>query len=950
MFGRTLRLWCVLWFLGLSAAQAAVTHDPALHWKTLHTTHFRVHFQDDSLRLAYRTAALAEQVHQRLSPLIGWTPEEPVDIVVDDRKDVANGFASVFPVDRLTIYVSPPDGIDGLEDHDGWLDLLLTHEYVHILHLDRADGLPNTVRRIFGRNVWLFPNALQPRWLIEGLATWYETDRARGIGRGQSSYYEMLMRMEVAQGIKPVRQINQHITSWPTGQTPYLYGVAFFDFVAAQYGEEQVRNLIGQYSDNLIPYRINSNARQSLGETLDDLWPRFAASLDQHHGPQLQAIRDAGIVAGVQLTRDGYYGGPVQALPGGEVLYLRVDGRNEPALMRRRLDGSVQCLMPVRPHARFTAHPRAGVLLAQPEINRNANLFYDLYRVNLENGRSTRLTHGGRYRFAVWNPDGTRILAVHNDGDQFALHLLDAEGRLLEILAAGETDAVYAEPDWSPDGTRVALAVWRPQTGWNLEQFELASRRFERLTQDAAVKAHPHYTPDGQSLLFTSDHGGVYNLRHLDLVTRQLVTLTNVEGGAFHPSQAEKGKAVYYSGYHHKGFDVYRLDQPASLSTPVAAQLTLSPPPEPVFTETAGVVDDYSPYSGLRPRWWFPHLWFDSQRTEVGVITSAWDPLLRHIYYLDAAYDFRNEWAAGSLDYIYDRYWPTLKLHASRRSRLYLDVNDDPVRVAVTDTYLGEVTLPWLQARRSFSARVAAYTVRDADGWIAPGATPQAERRDHVLGAALAYNSAQHYPRSVSRSHGMQLSVTAESSDAIEGSDYNGKVYTVDGRLFLPLGREHVLAVRATYGWGTDNPRPFVLGGSRSSGPSPLPLDPVLVNALFNQRDFALRGYDSGQAGLTGRRMLTGAVEWRFPLARIERGIMAPPLALHQLSGAFFVESGDAWYSGRHPDDPVTGAGIEINAETFVFYDLPFHLRFGYAYGFADNGGNHVYLQLGSAF
>jgi len=937
--------------LASSVIQAAVTHDPALEWKTLRTDHFRIHFHDEGERLARRTAAYAERVHERLSPIIGWSPTEPVDIVVDDRKDQVNGFATVFPYDQLTIYVSPPDGIDSLEDHDGWLDLLLTHEYVHILHLDRADGLPATVRRIFGRNVWLFPNALQPRWVIEGLATFHETDRERGIGRGQSSYYDMLMRMEVAHGVKPVRQVNQWIATWPAGQTPYLYGVEFLDFVAARYGRDRVQALVDEYSDNLIPFRINSNSRTVLGEDLDGLWSQFMVYLDQRHGDRLRAIRTAGVVAGEQLTHDGYYGGPAQALPGGDILYLRVDGRHEPALMRRNRDGSIRCLAPVRAQAHFTVHPRAGVLVAQPELNRNSNLYYDLYRIDLVTGHQFRLTDGGRYRFAVWNPDGNRIFAVHNSGDEYSLHLLDAEGRLLETLIAGERDVVYSEPDWSPDGRHVALAVWRPLTGWNLEQFDLAARQFVPLTQDAAIKAQPHYAPDGRSLLFTSDHGGVYNLRRLDLASREITTLTNVEGGAFHPSTEEGSRAIVYVGYHEKGFDVYRLAQPASLTTSPADRLRLSPPPEPVLAESSVVsVDDYSPYSALRPRWWFPHLWIDSRRTEVGFLTSAWDPLLRHIYYLDAAYDFRNEWFAGSIDYIYDRFWPTLKLHASRYSNLYLDGTNDPVRVSTTDTLMGEIILPFRRVRRDFSIRAGAYTVRDADGWTAAGVVPQPERRDNVLGVAVVYDSTRNYPRSISRSHGMQISAAAETSDALNGSDYQGEVYTVDGRVFLPLGREHVLAARVAYGWGTDSPRAFVLGGSRSSGPSPLPLDPTLVNAVFNQRDFALRGYDSGQAGLVGRRMVTGALEWRFPLARVERGVMAPPLALHQVSGSLFLESGDAWNIGRRPDDSATGAGIEINADTFVFYDLPFHLRFGYAYGFADNGGNHVYVQLGSAF
>ena len=96
--------------------------------------------------------------------------------------------------------------------------------------------------------------------------------------------------------------------------------------------------------------------------------------------------------------------------------------------------------------------------------------------------------------------------------------------------------------------------------------------------------------------------------------------------------------------------------------------------------------------------------------------------------------------------------------------------------------------------------------------------------------------------------------------------------------------------------------------------------------------------------------MLLASAEWRFPLARIERGFMAPPLAIHQVFGSVFAETGDAWTTGRTAGDYSTGAGIEANAEVNLFYDLAFHLRLGYAHGFADNGGNQVYLRLGSSF
>lgn len=943
-------LLCVLFGLTALPARAGVSHDPALTWRTLLSAHFRIHYYDGEEQLAQRTAATAERVHAQLSPVIGWQPEEPVDIVLSDRVDISNGYASFFPADRMTIFVTPPDEVSGLEDHGGWLDTVLTHEYTHILHLDKARGAPNFLRHVFGRNILLFPNALQPAWLIEGIATWHETDRARGVGRGQSSYFDMLLRMEVDNGVKPVRQINQHIATWPGGTTPYLYGVAFHNFIADQQGEERIRKLVDNYSDNIIPFRVNSNSRQSLGADLPDLWPRFESYLKERHGARLDTIRRAGVVAGVRVTQHGYYGGAARALPDGDIVYLRMDGASEPALMRQAADGTRRWCAPAHAGAHLTVHPRAGALLAQPEVNRNANYFYDLYRVDLERGSVRRLTHGARYRYAVWSPDGSRILAVHNEGGKHALHLLDETGKQIELLWAGEQDVVFADPDWSPDGKSIALAAWRPQGGWNLERFIPSERRFEMLTRDSAIEAQPQHTPDGKALLFTSDHGGVYNLRRLDFASGKVTTLSNVEGGAFHPTQSRVDGPVYYTGYHAAGFDIYRLDAPAALPTPSAA-----PGPSAIVAKDDPIpegmkVSDYSPYNGLRPRWWLPHVGIDAQRTELGIMTSGWDPLLRHIYYLDVAYDFTNQWFAGSVDYIYDRYYPTFKLHASRTSTLELDSNNDPLRVTTSDTYLGEMLLPFLQYRRDLTLHAAAYTVRDADGWRAAGITPLADRTDNVLGYAFAYDSTRRYPLSISRSRGMQLSVAAETSDGIEGSNYSGEVYTLDGRAFLPLIGEHVLAVRLAGGWGSASPRPFRLGGSLSANTAPLPLDTAVLNSPFNQREFALRGYDTGLASLTGRRMLLASAEWRFPIARIERGFMAPPLAIHQLFGSVFAETGDAWSAGRTPGDYSTGAGIEANAEVNLFYDLAFHLRLGYAHGFADNGSNQVYLKLGSSF
>jgi len=58
-----------------------------------------------------------------------------------DDIDAANGFTTVFPTNRITIFAAPPAGDHGLLFFDTWLRLVTTHELAHVFHLDRSRGL-----------------------------------------------------------------------------------------------------------------------------------------------------------------------------------------------------------------------------------------------------------------------------------------------------------------------------------------------------------------------------------------------------------------------------------------------------------------------------------------------------------------------------------------------------------------------------------------------------------------------------------------------------------------------------------------------------------------------------------------------------------------------------------------------------------------------------------------
>jgi hypothetical protein len=221
---------------------------------------------------------------------------------------------------------------------------------------------------------------------------------------------------------------------------------------------------------------------------------------------------------------------------------------------------------------------------------------------------------------------------------------------------------------------------------------------------------------------------------------------------------------------------------------------------------------------------------------------------------------------------------------------------------------------------------------------------------DRLFGIGMTFDSTRQYPLSISRSHGREIRLIAEDSDAY-GGDYSGRIYTVDWREFIALGREHVLAVRLAEGFGTDNPRPFRLGGYDTDEALPPALADAAFASPFNRRDYALRGYPEGRADLEGRRMRVATLEYRYPVWRVERGAMVPlPIALHQLSSTVFVDTGSVWRNGHKPDDRRTGAGLELMTDTALFYSARFSLRLGFAHGFDEGGENQVYLRVGSSF
>jgi outer membrane protein assembly factor BamA len=121
------------------------------------------------------------------------------------------------------------------------------------------------------------------------------------------------------------------------------------------------------------------------------------------------------------------------------------------------------------------------------------------------------------------------------------------------------------------------------------------------------------------------------------------------------------------------------------------------------------------------------------------------------------------------------------------------------------------------------------------------------------------------------------------------------------------------------------------------------------VLPVLNQRNFALRGYTTGEPALTGHRARVATAEIRVPLADIDRHRMVPPIGVNRAALNLFIDVGAAWEHGDAPDYH-RGVGTEFVVEPRFGYLFGWLMRAGVAKGLDAPGTTKIYLRAGRSF
>ena len=911
----------LLWAMAAHAQWRELTWvDPSLRWRTLETPHFAVHFAEQRRGEARLVAGVAEAVYPRVTGMLDWRPQDRVHLVILDAADFANGYASPLPFNNFAIFLAPPDEGELLQNR-AWLELVITHEFTHIVHLDKAQGPPDSLRRIFGRLALLFPNVLEPTWITEGLAVYSESDPSRGYGRLGQSQFEGMMRAEAARGFLTLREVNADGRGFPLNRD-YLYGSYFFAFVRERYGPEAVGRLVETYSRNIIPFKVDSNPVPTTGKPMDALWLEYQDWLRARFAPKSSSFEAD---TGTAIARAWAISSPVLA-PGGIRWYIRADGYTSPRLVRQAGERAPEVVRSVEQDTRLAAAPDGALVMAQADICGNYNYLYDLYRAGA-NGDLERLSRCGRFRQAAPLADG-RIAALRVDADATEVVLLDRQGTLERSLyraAQGEALTGLAAKGASVVATSLRDGRW--------SVIEVGAGEPRVLVSDEAVKHSPRFGESEDEIYFVAGYDKAYNVWSFSRAERSLSRWTAVATGVKEIS-APVGGEMLLTTIEPDG-DILRLHRlpAAPIERRALPPLVEAQPSQPT-PEVDAPERPYSPWSSLRPTSWLPVIGLADGAIELGFTVSGQDALGLHRYVFTPRYEFTQDEPLADFEYTYDGRHGLLV----NRS-LTVKGQDDQNEISA---YSIKERAQWVSTWRALSLNRRFYwglggaLEREHLHQVGFDSTVQDER---VLGLVGGVDTRRERWLSEGPSQGMWLQLFAETSNGLGGA-FSGNVYRADWRGHFALGKT-VLALRWNEAYGQDEAERFQLGGSFS--------DDLFTLPVLNQREFALRGYTNADAGLAGHRARIATVEWRTPIRDVDRHFMVPPVGLNRVSLNLFVDVGAAWEHDTQPDYR-RGVGAELMSELRVGYLIGLQLRAGIARGIDEGGRTTGYLRVGRSF
>jgi hypothetical protein len=515
--------------------------------------------------------------------LFGYTPSEPVTVLLQDFDDYGYAGASAMPTNYLTIGIEPFEYVYETSPTNERINWVMSHELLHIVASDKAAPSDERWRKIFFGKVapipeqplsmiysyLTTPRMYAPRWYHEGMAVFFETWMAGGYGRALGGYDEMVFRTMVYDDAYFYDTIGLEsegkAIDFQVGQVSYLYGTRFVTYLADHYGPETLVAWLDRGPDTKASYR--AQFKKVYGTDLDSEWQRW---IEWEHGWQranLEAIEEYPVTEFQTLSE--------RAL--GSVSRAYFDPERRKLITAVNYPGEFAHIVAIDVDT-WNAEKIAEVatpalyyvtsLAFDPESHtvffttNNSRQWRDINAVDLDTGKTTVLAKNIRTGDLAFNRADRSLWGVQHHNGLSTLVRFAYPYRGWDDLSSVLT-LVYGKDifdiDISPDGvwlTGSLIEVSGRQRLIRMEipKLEAGDSSYEVLYEFADNSpANFVYSPDGRYLYGTSYYSGVSNIFRFDFETQKMEALTNALTGLFRPLPISDHELIAFN-YTAKGF------------------------------------------------------------------------------------------------------------------------------------------------------------------------------------------------------------------------------------------------------------------------------------------------------------------------------------------------------------------------------------------------------------
>jgi len=942
---------------------------PQLEWISAETEHFIITYPAHLSGIEEEAAAIAEATYEALSQNMGVTFDYKIRIFLSDEDEIVNGFAVPFRNSYTNIWVNLNEVAQAWSGPEKWLRTVLAHELAHIFHFEAVKSNLGFLG-ILGT-----APALPDPW-TEGIAQ-YQTEPWHVL-RGDA-----LLRTSVYDGRPSFRDG----TSAANRGLMYAAGNAQLRYFASAYGDSLLPQILAHRDTTffgLIRTHSFSNAfREVTGksfQSFEDEWRRHVSIYYHTLAGQMERSDSLGVKPD---TLQGLFIRDVQYSPDGSkkaVVSLRSEAQpilelsvitKEPKKSRRVIyRGNINSPVSWSPD---------GSTLAFSALTRgeNGSILNDIYTINAETGRRTRITHSARASNPQFSGDGDGLyFIVSQQGTSNIFHQNVTSGERSQ-LTDYSGDVQIGRLALHPQGQHLAYALFDADGNRFIVVRELKSGTEMLFTSAEIDDRNPVWSPDGSMLAYTSMRDRVPNLfviHPFDKSTNEervtaLFTGASATQWTAPDSLNPAGRLTILTTDSKLFNRVYQIDASRRVAEPEVVVnpaykmwLTHQPPhaiPGRIEPNPALILDrrPYSSWKNISHVTTIPIPFYANEENFGFGILGIWsEPLSKHMITALGAVNFMNpvDDSFLFLSYINNQLRPSLNFsfyHNSITGRLY-------DREFLTTTNSGGfllATLPrdWIDSpfvNTSLYARLR-YDYTDANRfWNRPapitGLPEDGWQSDVRLGFRI--NKSLPYIHNIIHpleGYGLEARVTI-ATPALGGETEYVRP-DLRSYLILPGGgmNRFYLYGRAIAQWGDSFAQDYV-GFSRFDDPDfgdPIPgLDVLYADAE------RVRGYSSL---VSGNRMLFGTIEYRMPLFDSLNTQILGIIGFGKTTLSAFLDAGVLWNDDLTPSSNAikrAGTGLEIkNTLNIGFLEISHSVGFAQPVpDFATSKNQEIYYRV----